>query len=121
MVSAAAKKTADDFDLLFGGGKARVSAWPGKLSDADIMQVVMDHQMTVRACAAEQKRKNPGVHGVLALRWSVQPSGEVRRVSAETRMLADSPLARCLTRELSAWTFPPHKLPTNGIQFPFRF
>ncbi|PZR04215.1 MAG: hypothetical protein DI536_34660 [Archangium gephyra] len=93
----------------------------GPLAPSDIMQVVLNHKNDVSACVAQHQKVMPELKGKLLLRWTVARDGRVMTVEVVSPEFVNTPLARCLMKEVRTWSFPAHKTPTEAITFPFKF
>jgi hypothetical protein len=96
-------------------------AVPERLTEADVMSVVLAQKPQIIQCALEQKKQAPEVKGRLIMRWNVQPDGKALDVACATPELCTTYIASCLTQLIQAWTFPRHQKPTGPVSFPFTF
>lgn len=96
-------------------------AVPERLTEADVMSVVLAQKPQIIQCALEQKKQAPEVKGRLIMRWNVQPDGKTLDVACATPELCSTYIASCLTQLIQEWTFPRHQKPTGPVSFPFTF
>jgi hypothetical protein len=94
---------------------------PERLSQGDIMQVVVANKPAIVKCVNEQKKKNPGLSGKLVMRWTIQITGRTHGVSVRTDEFKSTYLASCLSGLIKSWSFPRHRIQGAPIDFPFTF
>ncbi|HZH04234.1 MAG TPA: AgmX/PglI C-terminal domain-containing protein [Myxococcaceae bacterium] len=94
---------------------------PETLGQSDVIQVVVQNKPSILKCVDEQKKKDPGKSGRLVMRWNIQTSGKPNNVSVQSGEFKSTPMAGCLTKLISTWSFPRHKTQGPPIDFPFTF
>jgi len=92
-----------------------------RLTQADVMNVVKSRIYAVKSCVDAQKRLQPGVSGKLVMRWRILPGGETAEVQVQSKELEGTPIAECVTTEITGWRFPPSVEELEPIVFPFKF
>jgi hypothetical protein len=141
-----AKDDGDDFDKAFGssddkkgtpksadtGSKKKdvyIPPAPGaatndvkeSLSQSDVMEIVLAHKPELAKCVSDQHTKEPGVSGLLKMKWSIQTNGATTKVSADSEEFKSTYLAGCIGGLIKGWKFPKSKNPGDPIVFPFKF
>lgn len=135
----------DDFDQAFGsdghrdgdfrkhdekgGKKANVYIPPPpgagsvkeSLSQSDVFEVVVNNKAALAACVEAQGVRDPGMHGKLVMRWTIDPSGRVTRVEVLSKEFATAQVARCISNLIKTWVFPRHLTQGEPVTFPFKF
>ena len=98
-------------------------AIPERLTNADIMKVVVSNKASIAGCIQEHRaRTEPGTKGQFVARWSVLPDGSTQGASVETAEFQGTPLARCVEGLVKSWKFPRHRVAqVEPIRFPFTF
>lgn len=93
-----------------------------RASTAIITQVLTRERKTFELCGAEQQRLQPGVHGVITMRFTIGADGRVRSVTKQSAF-DRGPLWHCLERALLKLVFP--GVGTDGepveVEYPFKF
>lgn len=92
-----------------------------RLSQSDIMAVVLANKPAIVKCVNEQKKKDPQLSGKLVIRWVVQPSGKTTGVSVQSAEFRKTYMAGCISGLIKGWTFPRHRKQGDPIDFPFTF
>jgi len=93
-----------------------------RLTESDIMQVVVAHKAQVMKCRAAALAVDPDLSGKLVMRWTVNTDGEAEDVQAlPDGDLADTDLAACVEQAIWDWKFPRHTEEQSPITFPFVF
>lgn len=98
-------------------------AIPERLTNADIMKVVVSNKASIAGCIQEHRaRTEPGTKGQFVARWSVLPDGSTQGATVETAEFQGTPLARCVEGLVKGWKFPRHRVAqVEPIRFPFTF
>jgi hypothetical protein len=94
---------------------------PERLSQSDIMAVVIAHKPNIVRCVNAQKKSDPNLTGRLVMRFEIRPNGSTQNVRSRSPEFGKTVMARCITQELQSWTFPRHKIQGDFIDFPFIF
>ncbi len=94
---------------------------PERLSQSDIMAVVVANKPAIVQCVNEQKKKDPGLTGKLVMRWTIQTNGMTKAVSVLSTELQKTYMASCITGLVKGWTFKKHKKQGDPVTFPFTF
>ncbi len=120
-----------DFEKELGGGSSKKrsvyvppapgSDLPSEVSQAQIQEGVAGKMAGLRDCLAKQEAADPGLHGVLKLRWIIASDGSVSGVKTLTPEFASQPIARCLTGVVRSIRFPRSKTSGQEVIFPFKF
>lgn len=138
--------SADDFAAVFGGGSTsskkadttsddrkgrRDSVYippppgavdiPERLTQSDIMTVVVGNKAAIKRCVDEQKKQNPGLTGRLVMSWVIRPSGTTTNIKVKTAEYKSTYMANCIAGLIKNWSFPKHKVQGEPIDFPFTF
>jgi len=93
-----------------------------RLTESDIMQVVVAHKAQVKKCRDAALAADPDLSGKLVMRWTVNTDGETEDVQAlPDGDLADTDLAACVEQVIWGWKFPRHTQEQSPITFPFVF
>ncbi len=92
-----------------------------RLSDGDIMQVVVAHKAQVKRCLNEALAKEPDLSGRLVMSFTVSLDGAPENVEPIAGELVDTELAECVTKLVQGWKFPRHTEAQPPISFPFVF
>lgn len=100
-----------------GGGTADKK----KLTDEDIMQVVLAHKPAIVECVKAQHEEDPATAGRLVMRWKILPNGTARDVEVESNEFASTSLAGCVAKQIRAWRFPQSQEGQPAVSFPFTF
>lgn len=104
-----------------GVASAQSANLPERLSQSDIMQVVVANKPAIVKCVNEQKKKDPTLSGRLMMRWTIQTSGKTTSVQVTSDEFKKTYLASCMTGLVKGWSFPKHKKPGAAVDFPFTF
>ncbi|MDX2013475.1 MAG: VIT domain-containing protein [Myxococcaceae bacterium] len=91
------------------------------LSNADIMQVVIEHKEELAQCAVRQREARPGATGKVVVKWTIGLDGRVTSVTLLSSEFVSSPMAKCLLERIKTWRFPPHAELGEPVSFPFKF
>ncbi len=91
------------------------------LGRSDIMEVVLANKSSLLKCADEQRKKEPGLSGVLVMKWTIQTSGKTSGVSVVSDEFKNTYFAGCMGGVIRNWTFPRHKQAGDPVEFPFKF
>ena len=94
---------------------------PEKVSEAEILRVVLAHKPEILACVRQDAEAAPGEKRTLAMRWMIEPDGRTSGVAVATAGLEGSVVGGCLAGEISTWRFPRHRSPQPPIRFPFTY
>ena len=97
------------------------SSIPERLSQSDIMAVIIAHKPGIIRCVNEQKKREPNMTGRLVMRFLVRPDGSPQGVQVKSSEFSKTFMANCITQEIKSWTFPRHKRQGDPIDFPFIF
>ena len=92
-----------------------------RLSQSDIMAVVVANKPAIVKCVSEQKKRNPGLSGKLVMRWTIQTNGMTKGVSVRSEEFKSTYMASCISGLIKGWTFPKHRVQGDPIDFPFTF
>jgi hypothetical protein len=127
----------DDFEREFGSGDSvapgarprKALALPParssrkeRLSQGDIMEVVLANKPGLLKCGAAERARHPGFAGRLTMRWTIQATGKTADVEVATPELQGSELGECVSRLISGWRFPEHgEARGAAVTFPFVF
>ncbi len=96
------------------GGSA--AALPEQVSDSQITERIKGRFESLAACG----EKNPGVDGVVVMRWGVTPEGGARDVKCAAPC-ASQPLATCIGSVIEGIRFPLSVSGRSRVEFPFKF
>jgi len=91
------------------------------LSQSDIFETVKANIDAIKRCIADQKAKDPSLHGRITMRWTILTNGKVAKVEVMTDEFKNTPLATCLSALIKTWQFPKHKTQGDPVVFPFTF
>ena len=71
-----------------------------------VSQVVHSHRQEVRACYAQVLEKAEPAEGLVSVRFTITPSGEVERANLAASSMGDPDVERCIVRAVRSWRFP---------------
>jgi predicted Zn finger-like uncharacterized protein len=91
------------------------------LETSDIFETVRANSGALQGCAAEQRKREPGVTGRLVVKWTIQTSGKVSSVSVVSEEFKSTYMATCVSNVIKGISFPRHKKQGEPVQFPFKF
>lgn len=92
-----------------------------RLSQSDIMAVVLANKPAIVKCVNEQKKKDPAISGKLVMGWTIQTSGKTTGVGVKSEEFKRTYMASCISGLIKGWSFPKHKKQGDPIEFPFTF
>lgn len=115
------KKSAVTGSKVYTPPEPTSSSIPERLSQSDIMGVIVAHKPSIIRCVNEQKKRDPGLTGRLVMRFLVRPDGSPQGVQVKSFEFAKTFMANCMTKEIQSWTFPRHRRQGDPIDFPFIF
>jgi len=81
---------------------------PERATRADVKRFAAESKGGLAKCAEEQRRRDPKVHGTLALSWWVEPDGNVYTVTTTNSALAHAAVTyyECATLVIREWGWP---------------
>lgn len=91
------------------------------LTEADIMEVVLEHRAALTECVAGQQEREPDSNGKLVMRWTVHPDGTTSNVTVASEEHQGTYIASCVGKQIKEWVFPHHELQREPVTFPFKF
>ncbi len=91
-----------------------------KLSLSDIMEVVLANKAGLQECMLESLRRAPDKTGKVVIRWTIDVSGETRRVKVVSETKKGTPFTACAVELIKRWRFPRHRTQGEPIEFPFK-
>jgi hypothetical protein len=97
------------------------TAMSARLTNDEVMAVVLAHRSELMQCARQQRKRSPGSSGKLVMRWRVRTSGRAEDVRVATSKFEGSVIAKCVENNISKWTFPKHRVERDPIEVPIRF
>ena len=95
------------------GGSA---ALPDQVTDGQITEGIKGKFDSLASCG----EKNPGVEGVVVMRWAITPEGGTRDIKCAAPC-ASQPLATCLGSVIKSIRFPRSVDGRSRVEFPFKF
>lgn len=91
----------------------------GKMSRADIAQVVGRNTAAVRRCYEAGLLEDPSLTGVIEIGWKIQVDGHVSSVNIVDAPKRNGAVEGCLLAEIGRWDFPPSPEPVVVGAYPF--
>ncbi len=89
------------------------------LDQASIAAVINARKKSVSICYEQSLRGREDLRGKLEFKVTVQPSGDVGRVSKETTAFKGSKLGRCIADKIKDWRFPRFEGEPQQVVVPF--
>jgi|GEM_PF-1962205 len=89
------------------------------LDQASIAAVINARKKSVSICYEQSLRGREDLRGKLEFKVTVQPSGDVGRVSIETTAFKGSKLGRCIADKIKDWRFPRFEGEPQQVVVPF--
>ena len=91
-----------------------------ELSQKDMQDGIVAHQQELGVCIDQEKRRAPGTHAKVLLRFAVLPGGELHDVEAASEVPPE--LFRCLAAVFtSSVRFPQHTVDPGLITYPLKY
>ena len=76
------------------------------LEVSDIQDVLAKSQEMVRGCYERQLKRQPKLEGQMSVQFTIGAKGKVVKVKVVDDTMKSRRLNRCVTRNVSKWTFP---------------
>ncbi|GMU62617.1 MAG: hypothetical protein AMXMBFR34_43800 [Myxococcaceae bacterium] len=96
-------------------------AHSGQRTQAHVMDVILRHRADLASCAAEARRREPGVTGKLVLRFRIEADGAARSTEVLSLEVQDAYFTVCVREQvMPRMRFDPASGP-DDIIFPFKF
>ncbi len=106
-------KTSED-DLLGSHG----SKLPTKLSDQEVLRVLVNHKQDIVRCLSEQKNADPSLQGQMTVKLQITGEGRPTRVNVVPARFRDAVVGRCVIRSVKRWRFPRFSGDPIPLDFP---
>jgi len=74
-----------------------------KRTAKDVIRVVQSHKRALQDCYKQELKVNPTVKGKIIVRFTVDPNGNVVKVSVVSSTLKSSRMESCLVRRIKNW------------------
>ena len=74
-----------------------------KRTAKDVIRVVQSHKRALQDCYKQELKVNPTVKGKIIVRFTVDPNGNVVKVSVVSSTLKSSRMENCLVRRIKNW------------------
>ncbi len=102
--------------------KAGTPEVTGSLDRRLIQKVIRQHSGELRACYERELNRTKDISGRVVVQWTINPKGEVKKVSIVESTLNNKNVEQCITNSIRHWRFP---APKDGgevdVKFPFTF
>ncbi len=85
----------------------------GKLSKKVVRRILRRHLGEMKYCHARALKRDPDLHGRIAVKFTIASTGQVIIAKIESTSLNRRDVHSCVTRGIKRWLFPPPK--ENGI------
>jgi hypothetical protein len=93
---------------------------PEQLEPSDIFQVIVGHREALQKCFGGRPTKATSRPGEIVMHWIVEKDGSVSDAKhLVVGEFKDSPVTKCLAKEISSWKFPPVGGKAMPISFEF--
>ncbi|GAB4293360.1 MAG: hypothetical protein Kow0090_07660 [Myxococcota bacterium] len=91
-----------------------------KLSKEQVQAVIKSNYSQIKACIAEQKRREPMLEGTMKVKWLIMPDGSTKSPVTENSTFARSFASGCITSAVSKWKFPAFDGKPLPVTYPFQ-
>jgi hypothetical protein len=101
--------------------KSEAPAVDGQLDPNIVVKEVRARMGAIKACYERALKRNPGLAGKVAIRWTITGAGTVTGVDVDQDSMGDSEVTSCMKSRIATWRFP---APSGGaveVSFPFVF
>jgi hypothetical protein len=101
--------------------KSEAPAVDGQLDPNIVVREVKARMSAIKACYERALKRNPGLAGKVAMRWTITGAGTVSGVEVDQDSMGDSEVTGCMKSRIATWRFP---APSGGaveVSFPFVF
>jgi outer membrane biosynthesis protein TonB len=101
--------------------KSEAPAVDGQLDPNIVVREVKARMGAIKACYERALKRNPGLAGKIAIRWTITGAGTVTGVDVDQDSMGDSEVTNCMKSRIATWRFP---APSGGaveVSFPFVF
>ncbi|MFT3707989.1 MAG: AgmX/PglI C-terminal domain-containing protein [Archangium sp.] len=117
--SAPVKQTGDDVPADPIGGDV-VDLSPKRIQQSDVMEAVLARKAELASC---MQHKEPGSHGKVVMKWTIELDGHVIEVGPAPGYEAfeGTVLAACLATTIQSMPFPKTDVQIEPVLFPFKF
>tara|TARA_B110000467_G_C18129313_1_gene372388 strand:- start:153 stop:665 length:513 start_codon:yes stop_codon:yes gene_type:complete len=105
MIQWAAPSTANAASIVDTAATEQVEV----LEVSDIQDALSNSQDMVRGCYERQLKRQPKLAGQMSVQFTISAMGNVVKVSIVDDSMKSRRLNRCVTRNVSKWTFPTPK------------
>jgi len=89
------------------------------LSNADVLSVMRQHLAEFKACNSKQKEIDRSVRGRMVVKFVIQPTGKVSRVTVTTPEFRNKFVAKCIKKVIRQARFPEFGGGAKTVPFPF--
>lgn len=102
----------------YRSGKLTVN---GSLSEHAVARFVHMHSDEIKQCYESEFEQNNELNGIIAMKFSIQPSGEVQNVKVIRSTMDNMKVENCISAAFRSWTF---LIPADGklvdVTFPMK-
>ena len=112
-------KRADDVPVDPVGGDVEDTG-PKRIQTSDVMEAVLARKQELAACT---RHAEPGTHGKIVMKWTIELDGSVIKVGPApgSEAFEGTVLAACLATTIQSMPFPKSDVQIEPVLFPFKF
>ena len=84
-------------------------------------RLVLASRPAFNQCVERQRLVQPGLHGLLRMRWVINLDGSVTKVEVLSTEFENTEVARCITQVIRRFHYPRHRVQGDPVILPFKF